>query len=67
MGPVSCVACRALHRVPLDETWKAAAQKELKGKDVDKTLTWKTPEVIHSLLANKWRAMNNISLEILNE
>lgn len=45
--PVSCVACRALHRVPLDETWKGAAQKELKGKDVEKTLTWKTPEGIN--------------------
>ena len=43
--PATCAICRALHRVPLDETWKTNAQKELKGKDVEKTLTWKTPEV----------------------
>lgn len=33
--------------MPLDEQWKAAAAKEVKGKDVEETLTWKTPEGIN--------------------
>lgn len=39
--------CRRIHREPIDEKWKTAAAKELKGKDVDETLTWKTPEGIN--------------------
>jgi len=35
-----------LHREPIDEKWKKAAAKELKGKDVEETLTWRTPEVV---------------------
>ena len=38
-------SCRLLHRVPIDEEWKKGAAKELKGKDVDETLIWKTAEV----------------------
>ncbi|XP_059145475.1 methylmalonyl-CoA mutase, mitochondrial-like [Physella acuta] len=33
-------------KVPLDEDWKKEAAKELKGKDVEKTLIWKTSEGI---------------------
>ncbi|XP_053390431.1 methylmalonyl-CoA mutase, mitochondrial-like [Mercenaria mercenaria] len=39
--------CRNIHREPIDEKWKTAAAKELKGKDVEKTLMWKTPEGIN--------------------
>ncbi|KAK7109097.1 methylmalonyl-CoA mutase, mitochondrial-like [Littorina saxatilis] len=38
--------CRLLHQVPIDEEWKKGASKELKGKDVEKELTWKTAEGI---------------------
>ena len=38
--------CRfASSEKPLDEEWKKGAAKELKGKDVEETLTWKTAEV----------------------
>jgi hypothetical protein len=33
--------------MPIDEDWKKGASKELKGKDVEKTLIWKTSEVIY--------------------
>ncbi|XP_053373041.1 methylmalonyl-CoA mutase, mitochondrial-like isoform X3 [Mercenaria mercenaria] len=39
--------CRNIHREPIDEKWKTAAAKELKGKDVEETLMWKTPEGIN--------------------
>lgn len=32
---------------PLDDTWKVGAAKELKGKDVEETLTWRTSEGIN--------------------
>ena len=31
---------------PLDREWAERAKKELKGKDVAETLTWKTAEVL---------------------
>ncbi|KAL4222157.1 hypothetical protein ACF0H5_018197 [Mactra antiquata] len=45
--PLRVCGCRLLHREPIDEQWKKAAGKELKGKDVEETLTWKTPEGIN--------------------
>ena len=41
------VCCRCLHREPLDSSWKEKAKKEIKGKDPDEVLTWKTPEGIN--------------------
>lgn len=41
------VSCRQLSHEPIDPKWKAAAAKEIQGQDVDKTLTWKTPEGIN--------------------
>lgn len=43
---IAPVSCRSTHnKQPLDQEWKAAATKELKGKkDID-SLIWKTPEV----------------------
>ncbi|XP_025094549.1 methylmalonyl-CoA mutase, mitochondrial-like [Pomacea canaliculata] len=38
--------CRLLHRLPIDKDWKKGAAKELKGKDVESTLTWRTAEGI---------------------
>nr|XP_022309134.1 methylmalonyl-CoA mutase, mitochondrial-like isoform X1 [Crassostrea virginica] len=44
---IAPVSCRSTHnKQPLDQEWKAAATKELKGKkDID-SLIWKTPEGI---------------------
>lgn len=42
---ISILGSRSIHREPIDEQWKTGAAKELKGKDVDETLTWRTPEV----------------------
>lgn len=36
---------RLSSQLPIDEEWKKAAAKELHGKDVEKTLMWKTAEV----------------------
>ncbi|GAB1603427.1 methylmalonyl-CoA mutase, mitochondrial-like [Argonauta hians] len=36
-----------IHREPLNPDWKTGATKELKGKDPEQTLTWKTPEGIN--------------------
>ncbi|XP_052247825.1 methylmalonyl-CoA mutase, mitochondrial-like isoform X1 [Dreissena polymorpha] len=44
---VAAICSRGIHREPIDEKWKAAAAKELKGQDVSETLTWKTPEGIN--------------------
>ncbi|WAQ94020.1 MUTA-like protein [Mya arenaria] len=41
------LSSRCIHREPIDEKWKAAAAKEIKGKDVEETLTWRTPEGIN--------------------
>ncbi|KAJ8314161.1 hypothetical protein KUTeg_008722 [Tegillarca granosa] len=40
-------SCRFLSREPLDQKWSEGAKKELKGKDPEETLTWKTPEGIN--------------------
>ncbi|KAL8585879.1 hypothetical protein ACOMHN_019294 [Nucella lapillus] len=41
-----CSSCRLVHRLPIDEDWKKGAAKELKGKNVEETLMWKTAEGI---------------------
>ncbi|VDI79804.1 methylmalonyl-CoA mutase [Mytilus galloprovincialis] len=41
------VCCRCLHRQPIDQSWKEKAKKEIKGKDPDDVLMWKTPEGIN--------------------
>jgi len=38
--------CACLHREPLDADWKKLAEKELKGANAEKKLTWHTPEGI---------------------
>lgn len=40
-------AARFVCKVPIDEEWKKGAAKELKDKDVEKTLTWETAEGIN--------------------
>ncbi|XP_029641836.1 methylmalonyl-CoA mutase, mitochondrial isoform X1 [Octopus sinensis] len=42
-----CVSNRWRHSVPFDPEWKAGAIKELKGKNPEETLTWRTPEGIN--------------------
>ncbi|KAK6166462.1 hypothetical protein SNE40_023148 [Patella caerulea] len=37
---------RCAHKIPIDKTWAVGAEKELKGKDVESTLTWRTHEGI---------------------
>ncbi|XP_060081174.1 methylmalonyl-CoA mutase, mitochondrial-like [Ylistrum balloti] len=39
--------CRCLHKQPLDQVWAEKAKKEIKGKDPNETLTWRTPEGIN--------------------
>ncbi|KAL5007647.1 hypothetical protein ScPMuIL_016453 [Solemya velum] len=40
------VCYRCMHREPIDPIWKEGAKKELKGKDVEETLIWRTSEGI---------------------
>ncbi|XP_048247847.1 methylmalonyl-CoA mutase, mitochondrial-like [Haliotis rufescens] len=46
-SPVWSCARFASISAPLDPTWSAGAKKELRGKDVEDTLTWRTSEGIN--------------------
>ncbi|GFS25262.1 methylmalonyl-CoA mutase, mitochondrial [Elysia marginata] len=44
---VFAASARCASQLPIDEEWKKGAAKELKGKDVEETLIWKTSEGIN--------------------
>lgn len=44
---IVCASARCASQLPIDEEWKKGAAKELKGKDVEETLMWKTSEGIN--------------------
>jgi len=43
---VACVKCASNQKVALNQEWIVLAEKQLKGVDPEKKLTWKTPEGI---------------------
>ena len=44
--PVICAKCASSQKVALNKEWISLAEKQLKGVDPEKKLTWKTPEGI---------------------
>ncbi|KAK3108801.1 hypothetical protein FSP39_016078 [Pinctada imbricata] len=44
---LTSVWSKCCYNVPLDPKWSEQAKKELKGKDVEETLVWRTPEGVN--------------------